>query len=611
MSAAPNLNVNRLINVTVNITPQPVAGRTFNILMVAGDSNVINGLDRFRTYTTLPQVASDFGTTAPEYNAAVLYFGQTPQPTTLMIGRWLRVATGGINIGGVLAPSAQVLANWTAITSGSFSINIDGTVQNLTSLNFSSAANLNGVASVITTALSSGATCVWNGFDFQIISGTTGAGAYASGTGTLTSNPTANDTLTVNGLAITFVASGPTGSQVLIGGTNLVTLANLLAFLVASVNADVTPASYSTLGNVLTVTYKTIGTGGNSFTLAKSSTAITLSGSTLANGTQPSSVGYATTYSGGFDISGMLGLTAAYSQELVAGYAAETALACTQALASASQAWYGLMFNASVQPSDSDYEAIAGYVQASPTSYLFGATTQEAGALSPTSTTDLPYVLEASNYQQVFTQYSSENIAAVASLFGRAFSVDFTQQNSTIMLMYKQQPGVIAENLNNTQANALQAKNCNVLANYSINPSGAPTSMIQYGTVANGTFIDEIQGSDWFQNAVQTALFNVLYTAPTKVPQTDQGDEQFVNAAAGICKQAVFNGFAAPGTWNGPAFGSIVTGQYLKLGYYIFIQPVAQQLQANRAARQVPPMQIALKLAGANQTVNMVININP
>lgn len=608
--AAPTLNVNRLINVTVNITPQPVAGRTFNILMIAGDSNVINGLDRFRTYTSIDDVAADFGTTAPEYNAAALYFGQKPQPTTLVIGRWLRTASAAINIGGILAPSAQVLANWTAITAGSFQITIDGSVQTLSSLNFSSATNLNNVATIITTALSAGATCVWTGQNFEIISGTTGAGANATGTATFTTNPANNDTITIGGTLITFVTGSPTGSQVKVGATNLVTLANLLAFLNASADTNIIKCSYSTLGNVLTLTFKLQSTAGNSFTLAKTSTAITISGADLSGGAFPSSVGYASATGSGTDISVMLQLDVNDSLELVPGYNAETALQCAVALASLSQAWYGLMYNASVQPSDNDNLAIAEFMEAQTVTRLFGLTSQETAATTSSSTTDLPFLLEEGDYDQTMSQYSTTNIAAVASLFGRAFSVDFTQQNSTITLMYKQEPGVLPESIGDTAANNLQNRNCNVYANYSIDPT-TPTPIIQYGQVASGAYIDEIQGADWFQNAVQTALFNALFSTSTKLPQTDAGNNQLVAAAATVCQQAVANGFAAPGVWNGPSFGSLVTGQFLKLGYYIFIQPVSQQSQADRAARKAPPMTIALKLAGANQNVDMLVNINP
>jgi uncharacterized phage protein gp47/JayE len=106
----------------------------------------------------------------------------------------------------------------------------------------------------------------------------------ATGTITLTSNPANLDTVTVNGLLITFVTGTPSGNQVEIGTTNLLTAAALQAFLAASSSADLTPANYSVATDVVTVTYNTPGPTGDTFTLAKSSSAITLSGATLGGG---------------------------------------------------------------------------------------------------------------------------------------------------------------------------------------------------------------------------------------------------------------------------------------------------------------------------------------
>ncbi len=113
----------------------------------------------------------------------------------------------------------------------------------------------------------------------------------ASGTATFAANPAANDTLTIAGTAITFVASGATGTQVNIGSSLAVTLSNLLTFLQGSTDAGLVKCTYSVAGSVLTITANQFngtganaGTGGNSLTLAKTSTAITLSGATLSGG---------------------------------------------------------------------------------------------------------------------------------------------------------------------------------------------------------------------------------------------------------------------------------------------------------------------------------------
>lgn len=711
-----SLSVSGLVRVTVNLGPLAAATRSFGVLMIAGDSNVINGEERFRTYLDIDGVAADFGTSAPEYGAAALYFGQTPKPAQLMIGRWLRTETSGANDGGILTPSEQMLANFTSISAGSFTISIDGTPQNITGLDFTGALNLNGVATIITNALS-GAVCTWTGDYFVITSNSTGAGAFASGTISLDTNPSpgaqaagtitltgqpsngdtvtikgtavtfvtgtpsgnqvqisavddthtaanlqaflqasadtnlsaltyntiglvttltaraygtagnsyglvksganitvsgsgtlaggvAADTLTVNGTAITFVATGPTGNQVLVGPTVAATAANLQTFLAGSSNSNIDQATYSISGTLITVTDKVSGTGGNSFTLAKSSSHITLSASTLTGGTVPSSVGFATAEGSGTDVSVQLMLTSVTNQALIPGFNAETPVACAAVLANMSAAWYGLMFQASVQPTDDQDMDVSTFIEALDLTRIFGVTITNTGVLSDLVTTDLASRQMAAGFEQSFNQYSA-NPYAIASFFGRAFSVDFTAQNSTITLMFKQEPGVTGEDLTQNQAATLKAKRCNVFVDY-VND----TVIIQYGTMAGPAFFDEIHGLDWLQNAIQTACYNVLYTSTTKVPQTDAGVNQLVNAIGQVCSQAVLNGLVAPGVWNGPGFGQLTTGQYLKTGFYIFAQSVALQSQADRESRAAPPIQVAIKLAGAIQSVDVIVDVN-
>lgn len=603
---AQTLPVSRLIQVSVALNPQAAAGRNFGDLLIVGDSNIISGLERLRSYSSATDVAVDFGANAPETLAAELYFGQKPQPTALTLGRWIRTATHGMLEGAILTVAQSAIALFNQITSGGFTVSIDGTVHNVTGLNFSTALNLNGVASTITAALSGAGTAVWTGSQFILSSNTSGAGVDASGTITFTANPSPGDTVTVNGVSIQFVASGPTGNQVLIGGTDLLTAVNLNTFLTNSVNPSLLVATYAVVGLVVTVTYGTVGTGGNAFTLAKVSTAITLSGATLSGGTNASSVSYATSPGSGQDVSSLLGWTVALALPLIPGYSAESALQAIIAMDAQSTAWYGLTFASSVMPSDADNLAIAPFIEADPITRLFGITIQNTNVLSSLVSNDLASLLMAEGFDQTFTQYSTSSPYAVTSMFGRLFSVNFAAQNSTITLMYKQEPGALPENLATDQANVLQAKHCNVYAAYNNS-----TSLIQYGTVASGQYIDTIFNVDWIQNAIQTADFNVNYTSLTKVPQTDDGTNQFVNATSNVCQLSVFNGMTAPGVWNGPSFGQIVTGQFLKLGYYVFAQPIAQQSQSDRAARVSPPIQVALTLAGANHTVSVLISVNP
>jgi hypothetical protein len=102
-------------------------------------------------------------------------------------------------------------------------------------------------------------------------------GAYATGTATFSGNPTVNDTLTINGTTITFTSA-------LIAATVQQTLQDLLFVLQNSNDANLKACTYSLNGLVLTIQAATAGTAGNSITLAKVSSVITLSGATLAGG---------------------------------------------------------------------------------------------------------------------------------------------------------------------------------------------------------------------------------------------------------------------------------------------------------------------------------------
>ena len=299
---------------------------------------------------------------------------------------------------------------------------------------------------------------------------------------------------------------------------------------------------------------------------------------------------------------GFAGTAGGYS---VTGIPAETALAAATILTQLSNSWYGLMFAASVMPTDANLVSTATLIQAANPVRIFGTTTQEATALQTGDSTSLPYLLSQGNYTRTFCQYSSSDPNVCAAIFGIAFTCNFEGSNTLYTLKFQQETGIVAETLTESQAAQLNQTNCNVFVNYNNN-----TAILQQGTMASGQFFDVIHGTDWLQNAAQTAVYNVLLTAGTKVPQTDPGVTRLVNALTGVMQQGVANGLIAPGVWLGPPVGEIVTGQTLSTGYYVFAPPVSTQSQAARAARQAPVITVALKLAGAIHFANVVMNVS-
>src|SRR6516225_3783948 len=115
---ANTLPVSRLINVTINMSPQAAQGANLNTGLIMGASTVIDTGERFRSYASASAIATDFGTSAPEYLAANLYFQQVPQPAALLVGRWAKAATSAKLKGGLLSAAAQVMSNWTTVSNG-------------------------------------------------------------------------------------------------------------------------------------------------------------------------------------------------------------------------------------------------------------------------------------------------------------------------------------------------------------------------------------------------------------------------------------------------------------------------------------------------------------
>lgn len=484
------LSVSQIVNVTVSLSPIAAQARNFGSLLILGSSGVINTDERLRQYSSIDEVATDFGTSAPEYAAAALFFSQSPQPSTVYIGEWAKTATSGSLNGAPLTTAEQAMGPFQAITTGALTISFDGVSVPVTGINLSAAANLNAVAGIITTALTTHGSAVWD--------------------------------------------------------------ANTARFVIKSATTGVT---------------STVSVAANS------------------------------------PLAALLKIQASNAPTLVAGIAAETALTAVTLLADKSSDWYGLAI-ADAALGASDVLAVAQFIEATGVSRVFAVTSTDTNEIVAGQTTSVGYQLKQANLQRTFWQYSSTNPYAAVSAMGRAFTVDFSGSNTTITLKFKQEPGVVAEDLSTSQNAALAANNGNVFVKYN-----NATSILQQGVMANGYFFDEVHGLSWLQNDIQTAVYNLLYTSP-KVPQTDAGINQIVGTINRQLDQAVNNGLVAPGQWNAPGFGALNQGDTLSSGYYTYAPKIATQSQADREARKAPLIQSAVKLAGAVHFANVAILAN-
>jgi len=325
-----------------------------------------------------------------------------------------------------------------------------------------------------------------------------------------------------------------------------------------------------------------------------------------------STIGYATALPAGTgtDISSKAKLQQNQANAPINGINAETPLAAVQACADRSAEWYAVAMardpdNLLPEATDNDLVDISAYIEGTERNRLHIISTKASAVLDPLNTTDICSRLKALRYMRSFTQYSSTNKNAAVSAFGRAATVDFEANNTTMTLKFKQEPGVGVEILTETQNKILRSKNGNVFVLYDND-----TAILQEGVMANGYFFDEVHNSDWYANALQVDVWNVLYQSQTKIPQTDEGIHQLVATCEATSERAVNNGMLAAGVWRGGPIGILRPGMTLSRGYYVYAPPVANQPPAEREARKAPTIQIAGKLAGAVHFASILVSLN-
>lgn len=194
-----------------------------------------------------------------------------------------------------------------------------------------------------------------------------------------------------------------------------------------------------------------------------------------------------------------------------------------------------------------------------------------------------------------------------AAYAGRAMSVNFDGSNTTATMHLKDLIGIVADTgITQTILNNCQTAGVDVYVSM-----GGLSKVFTSGA---NEFFDNVYNLDWLVFALEVAGFNALATTSTKLPQTETGMAVLKGAYIQVLQQSVVNGFVSPGIWNSPElFGNPadLKRNVAGIGYYIYSQPITQQSQAARAARQAPLVQIAVKFAGAVQSSNVVVYFNP
>lgn len=286
----------------------------------------------------------------------------------------------------------------------------------------------------------------------------------------------------------------------------------------------------------------------------------------------------------------------------VTAVAAETPLQAIQACRAANTEWYvGVACGAA----KAEIKDMAAYVEtATPSTVLF-FTTADADVPGKVAGNIFEFLKEKL-YRRTMGQYCSQPDTpdAVAAILGYAMGNNTGLNNSAYTLAYKTEVGVTPESLSDTQVENIKGNNGNVYIQ-----RGEYYNLYEQGWMADKSSFDEVINLDMLANKIQLNMMDTLYQNP-KVPQTEPGVTQLINAANKACDEGVNIGFIAPGQWNGPPRLNLKTGDYLPKGYLVQAESINSQSQADRDARKAPPIYASTKLAGAIEFVTIQVDVN-
>ena len=272
--------------------------------------------------------------------------------------------------------------------------------------------------------------------------------------------------------------------------------------------------------------------------------------------------------------------------------------------------FFGGVIWAGYSPGDAEILAAAAVVQ--PLRRMLGASSYLAASVVGGG---LFTQIQAGSFTQTrCLLYTTSAITArlfAAAYMSRLMATDFSGSATASTMQMKDLPGILPD------AGITQTilTNCTTVGTDVYAPVGpisgsGVAKVFSYG--ANG-FSDDIFNLNWLFYALQIAGFNAIATTSTKIPQTEPGMAVLKSFYIDVLNQAVNNGFIAPGAWNSSElFGdpASLIKNIAQSGFYIYSQPVNQQIQTDRAARKAPLVQVAIKYAGAVHSTSVIVRVN-
>jgi len=558
------INLSKYVDITSGLgagavaTTRSLVGRLFT-------PNSLVAPATYLTFSTASSVGAYFGTSSEEYDRALFYFSfiskSTTTPQSIQFARYTSSATapGIFFVGG---SNASVLSNWTSITGGSFGLTINGVAKTFSSLDFSGASDLAGVATIVQNAIRN---------SVIVTKSATTTSSDDSVTMSSTASLTAGMIVTGTGIpSNTTVVSVDSGTAITISNNATASATNTLTFYTVA-NAVWALATVSYVSSNQSFTFTGGAAGAMDISVqAGASPGVDITGLTLL-GWIPQCV----------NVDGVLvpsiGSIWAYGSD------GETTAECLASSAELSNNFGSFLFLNSASLSNDDIVTAATWNQAENVMFLYtvGVATSNVSALQ-TLLSDIGGV--ALTLSPLSTEYPEQIPMMIEA------STDYTATNAVQNYMYQQATAITPSVTTDDQSDAYDVIRVNYYG--STQTAGQIISFYQRGllqgvSVATNigdmtAYVNEI----WLKDAAGVAILNLLLGL-NQIAANSQGRSQILSALQEVINQALDNGTISVGktlTSSQQAYITNVTAddkawyQVQNSGYWIDCQIVPSTL---------------------------------
>lgn len=271
--------------------------------------------------------------------------------------------------------------------------------------------------------------------------------------------------------------------------------------------------------------------------------------------------------------------------------------------------WYWTLVTKDVLATEDDVLAIASWCEENSVMFPNSQTGEAVVKIrNPDADDDICSKLNKLGHRHAFTVAHATDPYAAYALIKHSASVNYSADNSTIDTEFKKSPGVAAEDLSDTEQNAMVTKRCAFYSVLDLQGSTDRGRWLQtWSHSTYGESISDIVDLDAFVNSLRVELYNTIVNQTTKLPQTPVGQEALIGAAKRVGRQYIRNRYLGPRNYTSPDTGLEAYTE----GFEVLTKAtdILDLSDSDRAARKSAPINMRVFKAGSVRICDVTVDV--